>query len=100
MDVKGDYASTDIRYRGKNSVKKGRENIKFKTNTTKKKVSIVVNSNEKVEEVDGIKKYVVECSGNEEVKDKIIDSAMCSGDNGESLKGEKEKVSVKGGDDS
>ena len=85
MDIEGDYALTDIRYRGKNSVKKN----KLNNNASKKKVSIVANDDEKVVKVD-----VAKCS-DKKVVNIELKGAGCSGG---SVKGEKEKLSAESGD--
>ena len=75
MDVEGDFASTDIRYRGKGLVRKGGSKLKANFTTpltkSKKKVSVVVGAGEKVEKVEGVKENSAEYCGNEKVENVV-----------------------------
>ena len=98
MDVEGEYASTDIRYRGNNSIKGGKAGAKPKASGLKRKVTIVAEASDEVSKclaggevsvVDG-----AECSGDEKVKNVEEVGAECIGGAGETFKGENEKLSV------
>ena len=60
----------------------------------------MVKNNEEVGKINGARKDVAECSGGTEVEDGLIECAGGDVDSMESVKGEKEKASVRGGDDS
>ena len=74
MQIEGNFASTDARYRGKGLVGKGGARVKanFTTpmsNKTKKKVSVSSSTSEKVVKVEKVKEKVGACCAGE---DKVV----------------------------
>ena len=86
MELEGNFISTDIRYRGKNAVKKGQTKLQ-----TKKKVSITVGGEENVEKGYSVVEGGVQYCGDEKVDDVVGKSADNGDTNNSVVKGEKEK---------